>query len=147
MDAVFRSASIYLFVLVLFRIAGKRTLAEANAFDFVLLLIVAEAAQQGLLGEDYSLTNAGLVIVTLLSLDVGASLVKQRFGRVDHLLDSRPVVVVDNGRLVTDRMNENRIGVDDILAAARSTQGVGRLDDIRYAVLERSGGISIIPRA
>lgn len=147
MDSVLRAASVYVFLLVLFRIAGKRTLSEMTTFDFVLLLIVAEATQQGLLGDDFSLTNAGLVITTLLGLDVAASLVKQRSKRFDRLMDGVPVVLVDDGRLLTEHMDRNRVALDDILAAARSSQGVGRLDDIRYAVLERSGGISIIPRS
>lgn len=147
MDSVLRAASVYAFLLVLFRIAGKRTLSEMTTFDFVLLLIVAEATQQGLLGDDFSLTNAGLVITTLLGLDVAASLVKQRSKRFDRLMDGVPVVLVDDGRLLTEHMDRNRVALDDILAAARSSQGVGRLDDIRYAVLERSGGISIIPRS
>ena len=66
MESVLRAAIVYVFLLVLFRLAGKRTLSDVTTFDFVLLLIISEATQQALLGEDFSLTNAFLVITTLI---------------------------------------------------------------------------------
>jgi uncharacterized membrane protein YcaP (DUF421 family) len=69
-DSVLRAAAIYLVLLVLFRVAGRRTLSEITSFDFVLLLVIGEATQQALLGEDFSLIHAVLVIVTLIMLDV-----------------------------------------------------------------------------
>ena len=70
MDSVLRAAAIYLVLLVLFRVAGRRTLSEMTSFDFVLLLVIGEATQQALLGEDFSLIHVVLVIVTLIMLDV-----------------------------------------------------------------------------
>jgi uncharacterized membrane protein YcaP (DUF421 family) len=78
MDSVLRAAAIYLVLLVLFRVAGRRTLSEMTSFDFVLLLVIGEATQQALLGEDFSLINAVLVIITLIMLDVLISWVTQR---------------------------------------------------------------------
>ncbi|MDP9372336.1 MAG: DUF421 domain-containing protein [Chloroflexota bacterium] len=146
MDSVLRSAAIYVFLLVIFRIAGRRTLSEMTSFDFVLLLIVSEATQQGLLGNDFSLTNAFLVILTLIGLDVTLSLWKQRSPRVEKLLDGVPMVIVEDGRPLKDRMDKARIDEEDILTAARELQGLARMDQIQYAVLERSGGISVIPK-
>ncbi len=131
---------------MIFRIAGRRTLAEMTSFDFVLLLIVSEATQQGLLGNDFSLTNAFLVILTLIGLDVTLSLWKQRSPRVEKLLDGVPMVIVEDGRPLKDRMDKARIDEEDILTAARELQGLARMDQIQYAVLERSGGISVIPK-
>ncbi len=131
---------------MIFRIAGRRTLSEMTSFDFVLLLIVSEATQQGLLGNDFSLTNAFLVILTLIGLDVTLSLWKQRSPRVEKLLDGVPMVIVEDGRPLKDRMDKARIDEEDILTAARELQGLARMDQIQYAVLERSGGISVIPK-
>ena len=78
MDSVLRAAVMYLALMVLFKIAGRRSLAELTTFDFVLLMIIGEATQQALLGNDFSLTNSMLVIVTLIAIDVGLSLLKQR---------------------------------------------------------------------
>lgn len=70
MDAIFRGATIYFLVLVVIRLSGRRTLAETTTFDFVLLLIIAETTQQALLGEDYSITNAALLVLTLAGIDI-----------------------------------------------------------------------------
>lgn len=145
MDSVVRAAVIYMVLLLLFRIAGRRTLAEATPFDFVLLLIIGEATQQALLGQDYSLTNAIIVIVTLLLIDVVLSLIKQRSKRMEKLLDGVPTVVVDHGRLLRDEMRRARLDEADIMEAARRLQGLERLEQIKFAVVEVSGSITIVP--
>lgn len=71
MDSVLRGVTIYTFLLFIFRIAGRRTLAQMTNFDLVLLLLIGESTQQGLLGNDFSITNAFLVVLTLVGLDIG----------------------------------------------------------------------------
>ena len=146
MDSVLRGAAIYFFLLVLFRLAGKRTLSDVTTFDFVMLLIIGEATQQALLGEDFSLTNAFLVILTLIGLDIAISLWQQRWPRLSKWIEGVPLVIVEDGRPLHERMKRARVSEGDVLTAARERQGLARMDQIRYAVLERSGGISIIPR-
>lgn len=146
MDSVLRTVGLYVFLVVLFRVAGRRTLSEMTNFDFVLLLIISEATQQGMLGDDYSITNALLVIVTLVFLDILLSLAKQRVPRLERVLEGGPTVIVVDGRPREELMRRERIGVDDVLQAARRLQGLERLDQIKYAILESSGGITIIPR-
>lgn len=146
MDAIIRAAVIYLFLLVVLRAAGKRQFAELTAFDLVLLLIIAEATQQGLLGQDFSVTYAFLAIVTLVGIDIALSLVKQRSPLLEKVVDGVPTVLVDEGRLLHDRMRRVRVDQDDILAQARLSHGLERLDQVRYAILERDGKISVIPR-
>jgi uncharacterized membrane protein YcaP (DUF421 family) len=146
MDSVLRAAAIYAFLMLIFRLTGKRTLAQITAFDFVLLLIIGEATQQALLGNDFSIINACVVIGTLMFLELGLSLAKGRWPRLDPVLDSTPVVIVEDGRLLEDRATQERVDLSDVLAAARERHGLERLEQIKFAVLERSGGISIIPR-
>jgi len=119
-------------------------LAEITTFDFILLLIVSETTQNALSGTDYSITNSLLPIVTLVGIDVGLSLVKQYWPTVDKIIDGVPLILED-GRPHAERMAKSRVDEADILAAARRSQGLERLDQIKYAVLERDGGISIIP--
>jgi uncharacterized membrane protein YcaP (DUF421 family) len=146
MDSVLRAAAIYLVLLVLFRIAGKRTLSDVTTFDFVLLLIVSEATQQALLGEDFSLINAFLVIITLIGIDIAFSLWVQRWPWLSKWMEGVPLVIVEHGQPLRDRMRRSRVSEDEVLTAARERQGLARMDQIQYAVLERSGGISIIPK-
>ncbi len=147
METILRAAVVYVMLLVVFRLSGKRSLAQITSFDFVLLLIIGEAVQQGLLGEDFSLTGAILIVITLVGMDIGISLLKQRSPQIDKIVDSVPLVLVENGQLYRERMEKARVDLEDILAAARETQGLERLDQIKYAILERSGGISVIPQA
>ena len=147
MDAVLKATAIYVALLVIFRLAGKRSLAQITTFDFVLLLVIGEATQQALLGNDFSLTNALLVIITLIGLEIGLSIVQQRFPKLGPLLDDVPLVLVDNGQPIAERLRKTRISEQDIMHAARSLQGLERMDQVKYAVLERTGEISIIPQS
>ena len=146
MDAVLRAAVIYGFLLVIFRIAGERTLASLTTFDFVLLLIIAEATQQGLIGDDFSVTKALLLVTTLVGIDVGLSLLKDRSRLLHKLIEGVPLVLVADGKVLADRMQRARVDEDDVLQAARERQGVESMDQIKYAVLERTGEISIVPK-
>lgn len=145
MDIVLRALVIYLIVLVLFRITGKRTLTQVTTMDLVLLLIISEATQQALLGDDYSITTAALAILTLVFLDRVADGLKFRFTAFSRLAEGTPLVLVEHGEPMEERLRKEHISPDDILAAARKKQGLLRMDQIEYAVLESSGGISIIP--
>lgn len=146
MDAVLRAAAVYLVVFIIFKIAGRRTLAEITTFDFVLLLIIGEATQQALLGDDFSVTNAALIIVTLVVIDIGLSLVKERSPKLARFIDGMPMIIVENGQLLKARLNKVRLAEEDLLEAARTTHGLERMDQIKYAILEKNGAISIIPK-
>lgn len=146
MDAILRALVIYIGLLVVFRISGKRTLAQITTFDFVLLLIIGEATQQGLLGDDFSVTNALLVITTLVGFDIVLASVKGRIPAFGRAVEGLPLVIVQDGEPIEHRLERARVDVADILAAGRENHGIERLDQIKYAVLEQSGSISVIPR-
>jgi uncharacterized membrane protein YcaP (DUF421 family) len=146
MEPVLRAAIVYFLLVALFRIAGRRSLTEMSSFEFVLLLIIGESTQQAILGKDYSLTNAALVIVTLIMLNVGLSLLKHRSERVKRVFEGMPLVVVEHGRPFKELMAKVRVDEDEVMAAARELRGLERMEQIKYAVVETSGVISIIPR-
>ncbi|WP_144955749.1 DUF421 domain-containing protein [Pseudomonas oryzihabitans] len=145
MESVLRAAALYAFLLVLFRITGRRALSEITTFDFVLLLVIGEATQQALLGDDFSVINAFVVITTLVLIDILLSLFKERSPRVGRFLDGVPLIVVEYGKPLTERLRKARLTEEDILEAARQSQGLERLEQIRFAVLEKNGQISVIP--
>jgi uncharacterized membrane protein YcaP (DUF421 family) len=144
MDSVIRGLIVYFFLLVVFRISGKQTLSQATSFDLVLLLIISETTQQAMVDNDHSITNGFLLIITLVGTTVVLAALKQFFPRLDTILEGQPVIVVDKGRLVHRVMQKSRVNEEDILYAARKQQGLERLDQIKYAILERDGTISII---
>jgi uncharacterized membrane protein YcaP (DUF421 family) len=145
MDSVFRSVAVYLFVLVVFRISGKRSLSQITTFDFILLLIIGEATQQALLGDDFSVINAWVVIATLMALEIVFSHIEGRWPKFGRMVGSLPVVVVENGRLLEDRAKREGVTLAEILAEGREKHGLERLEQYKYAILERHGGISVVP--
>jgi uncharacterized membrane protein YcaP (DUF421 family) len=146
MDTVVRAAVVYVVLLLIFRIAGKHSLAEITTFDLVLTLIISEAIQQGMVDEDRSLTGAFLLVVTLVGIDILLAALKQRFSGLAKILEGTPVLVLKDGRVRRQAADKERVDESDILAAARRDHGLHRLDEIDYAVMERTGSLSIIPK-
>jgi uncharacterized membrane protein YcaP (DUF421 family) len=135
MNPVFRGAVIYIFLLILFRIMGKRSLNETTTFDFVLLLIISEVTQQALVGEDFSLTASALLITTLMGIDMILTITKQKFAMFGRIVEGAPLVIVDNGKPLKKRMQKTQVDEEDILHAARSNFGIEKMEEIKYAVL------------
>ena len=146
MSSVIRAACVYAFLLLIFRIAGKRTLAQITTFDLVLTLIISEAIQQALLDTDNSMTNAFVLVTTLVGLDLGLSILKQRSDRIDRIVEGMPVIILENGQLHPTRLHQERVCEAEILGAAREAHGLERMDQIKYAVVEQNGRITIVPR-
>jgi uncharacterized membrane protein YcaP (DUF421 family) len=144
MDAITRAVIVYLLLLLIFRIAGKRTLAQITTFDLVLTLIISEAVQQALVDSDNSMTNAFLLVIALVGFDILISLVKERSPWLDRLIEGTPLVLIEKGKLHPKYMQRERIAENDILHSARARFGTRTLDEIRYAVLEEDGEITIV---
>jgi len=145
METVIRGVAVYLFLMLILRLSGRRSLAQITSFDFVLLLIIAGTFQQALVGEDFSLTNAAVLVITLVALDVGLSLVKQWSPRASIVLDGSLTVLISRGELDADALRRSRVGLEDVLQAARQQHGLKRLDQVAFAILEVDGSLSIIP--
>lgn len=145
MNPVFRGIVVYVFLMIIFRVLGRRTLNQATTFDLVLLLIISEVTQQALVGEDFSIVTGVMLICTLVGLDLILALLKQKYKSFDRVLEGTPLVIVDHGKPLRKRMKETKVDVDDIMQAARLNCGLEHMKDIKYAVLEIDGSISIIP--
>ena len=146
MNIVIRSIAVYLVLLTLLRISGRRTLSKMTNFDFVLLLIIGSVAKHAVIKNEYSFTATMIVIVTFIVLNVAFSMLKLKFRRLSRWIDGQPMVLVEDGKPLTDLMEKARVTEDDILSEARRMQGLQRMDQIRFAVLEVTGKISIIPK-
>jgi uncharacterized membrane protein YcaP (DUF421 family) len=145
MNPVIRGVAVYLFVLIVFRILGKRSLKDVTTFDFVLLLIVSETTTDALIGEDYSLTACFIMVCTLVGTDYIFSKLRDRFKWFELASEGAPLVIVEKGKPLKGRMEKTRVDEQDVLEAARLMHGLERMDQIKYAVLEKDGSISIIP--
>ncbi|MDU1061083.1 MAG: DUF421 domain-containing protein [Leclercia adecarboxylata] len=145
MEMILRAAAIYLILLVVFKIAGRRALLQMTSFDLILLLIISEATQQALLGEDFSVTGAMLTIITLVVIDMLFGVAKKYISGAESMLDGSPVILVVHGELQNEKLKKVDVSCDDILVSARQNHGIYQLEKIKYAILERNGHISIIP--
>jgi uncharacterized membrane protein YcaP (DUF421 family) len=145
MESVIRAIFIYFFLLIVFRVSGRRTLSEMTTFDLVLVLILSETTESALVGNDYSMTNSVVLILTLVSINILLSMLKLRFTGLEKWMDGRPFLIVENGKCIKYRMAKARVDEGDIMEAARKLHGLERMDQIKYAVLERGGLISIVP--
>ena len=145
METVLKAFAIYGVILVLTRLSGRRTLSQATPFDVILVLLIAESAQSALVGSDGSLTNAILLIGTLILADVVLSHLKLRVPLLSLLIEGAPTILIHEGQPRDAVMQRARVSANDILEAARLSQGISDMPQIRFAVLETSGAISIIP--
>lgn len=140
-----RAGLVYLFLLTVFRVAGRRTLAQVTTFDLILVLILGDATQQALVGEQGTFATTVVAVATLVLLDIGLGRAKQRWPRVDEVVDGLPIPLVIHGRRQTGPMAAEGVTDDDVLTAARERQGLSRMDEVEFAVLEQNGGISVVP--
>lgn len=146
MDSVIKSLVVYFVLWLVIRSTGRRTLGQLTVFDLILFLIIGGAAQRALMGQDYSLTHAFLVIATFVMADVAVSLVERDVPSLANLLKGVPTVVVENGHVLSARLRRARIREEDVLEAARRIHGLERMDEIKFAIFEANGRISIIPK-
>jgi uncharacterized membrane protein YcaP (DUF421 family) len=146
MDSVIKSLVVYFVLWLVIRSSGRRTLAQLTVFDFILFLIIGGAASRALMGQDYSLTHAFLVIATFVITDVAVSFVERDVPSVTKILRGVPTIVVENGRVLRGRLRRARLTEEDVLEAARHLHGLETMDEIKFAIFEASGEISIIPR-
>src|SRR5687767_10891150 len=119
MNPVFRAVVMFAVLWMVFRVGGRRTLAEVTTFDFILLLVIGDAAQNALVGDDFAITTAALVIVTLLLLDIGIGRLSLQSDWLRRVFDSAPVIVIDNGKVLDRVLRDEGMDLDEVLTAAR----------------------------
>jgi uncharacterized membrane protein YcaP (DUF421 family) len=146
MGSIGRALFMYLFLLFVIRIAGNRTMSEMTTFDFILLLIVGDSTQQAITSNDYSITNAVIIILTFVVLNIIIAYLKNKFALFDRVIEGSPLIVVNQGKPLEKIMHKAKINDADILEAARKAHGLERMQQIKYAILEKDGDITIVPK-
>jgi len=144
-DLVFRAIFLFGGVMVLLRVVGRRELATMEPIDFILLVVLGDAIQQGLTQDDYSVTGALIVIFTIGVLQVSLAFASFRSSRIRTVMEGEPLVLIENGNVLDRNLRRARIAREELAEEARLSQ-VRSLTDVAWAVLETSGKISIIPK-
>jgi uncharacterized membrane protein YcaP (DUF421 family) len=135
----------YLFLVIVIRLIGRKSLAELGSFELVLLVVMGDLIQQGVTQQDYSVIGAMLAVATFALLTIALSYITFRWQRARPALEGTPVVVVWNGRPVENVLRQIRVSIDDLKVAARE-QGIADLRQIDLGVMEADGRFSFLRR-
>ena len=144
-ELVIRSAAVYVFLLVLLRLTGKRQVGQLAPFDLVLLLVLSNAVQNSMNGGDNSLIGGLISALTLVLLNGLLSLLTYRSKRFEDLIEGQPLVLIHNGKLYSNVMQQARLTHHELDSALRQA-GCTCVEDVHTAVLENNGSISVVPR-
>ena len=146
MDIVIRAGVAYVFIIFLLRIIGRRELSTLAPSDLVLLVVMGDLVQNGVTQSDQSVTGVFLALSTFALLTVAVSVVTFKSRRVQTLVEGAPLILVQDGKPVEKNLRSERLNIDDVAEEARG-QGIERLDEIKWCVLESSGSMSFIKAA
>jgi uncharacterized membrane protein YcaP (DUF421 family) len=142
---VLRTGTVYVFLLVLLRLAGKRELGQLRLFDLVVVLVVSNAVQNAMVGPDTSLTGGLIAATTLVLLNWGVGRFSLRTSRLGSVLTGSPTLLVYDGRVIDAHMRREGVTDDELLMALRE-HGFTSPGEVKLALLEVDGTISVIPR-
>jgi len=144
MQTVLRAAFFYVFLLVAFRIMGKREVGSLTPFELVTLLLIPETASQAIVRDDFSLVNAMLACTTFLGLAFMTSILTHRFASVERVVEGQSRLLVRHGKFIDKHMNRERIVPDEVLSEVHRS-GLESLDEVKWAILEDDGTITVVP--
>jgi len=144
-EFVARAAIVYAFLLVLLRLTGKRQVGQLAPFDLVLLLVLSNAVQNSMNGGDNSVTGGLILATTLVALNAGVGWLAFKSRRVEALVEGRPVIVVHDGRVDHDALRKLQMTRHELDSALRE-EGCAGPDEVRFAVMENNGQLTVIQR-
>lgn len=145
MEIVLRATAMFFALYLLFRIMGKRELAQMTPFELIVLIVFGDLIQQGVTHNDFSLVGAILAIATMAFWALAFSWLTYWFPKAESVLDGSPRVIVRDGQIVRENLHRDRLTAAEILSEMRLS-GIAHLDDVAWAILEPRGKMSFIRR-
>jgi uncharacterized membrane protein YcaP (DUF421 family) len=144
-ELIVRSAIVYVFLIVILRIGGKRQVGQLAPFDLVLLLVLSNAVQNSMNGGDNSLIGGLIAAATLVALNYGVGLATFKSKRLEIAIEGRPQVLIHDGKLFEDVMAKAQLTHHELQGALRQG-GCASVEEVQSAILENNGAISVIQR-
>ncbi len=141
---VARTVIVYAALLIGLRLAGKRELGQMTPFDLVVILLIANAVQNAMVGPDTSVTGGLIAAAVLIAVNYGLAFGRERIPFLKGAVEGTPTLLISNGEFVEEHLRRERLDKDEVLMAIRE-HGVAAVKDVRMAVLETDGSISIVP--
>ena len=145
LNIIGRSVIIYLVVLIGLRIAGKRHVAQLSIFDFVLILLISNAVQNAMVGPDTSVGGGIVAAISLIVINYLLTLVLYRFRKADLVIEGTPTLLIHNGHVLASHLEKEKIAEDELLRVIRE-HGIEHVDDVKIAIMELDGTISVIQK-
>jgi len=142
-ELIFRGVVVYVFLLALLRITGKRQVGQLAPFDLVLLLVLANAVQNSMNAGDNSLVGGLVTAATLIGLNYLVSVVTHRSKTLEAIIEGRPQILIHNGKLFEDVMAKAQLTHHELNAALRRS-GCDSVAEVHSAILENNGAISVV---
>ncbi len=143
-DIVVRVAIVYVALLIGLRLAGKRELGQMTPFDLVVLLLIANAVQNAMVGPDTSVTGGLIAAGVLVAGNYGIAVLRERSPWLRRAVEGSPTLLINNGRFVPEHLRRERLDEEEVMMAIRE-HGLKDAQDVQTAVLETDGTISIVP--
>jgi uncharacterized membrane protein YcaP (DUF421 family) len=144
-ELIVRAAVVYVFLLFLLRLTGKRQVGQLAPFDLVLLLVLSNAVQNSMNAGDNSLVGGLISAATLVLLNYGVAIATWRSKKLEHLVEGQPQILIHNGKLFEEVVAKARLTHHEIQAALRRG-GCTCVEEVHAAILENNGAISIVAR-
>jgi uncharacterized membrane protein YcaP (DUF421 family) len=144
-EVVLRTAIVYLFLVTVMRISGKREVGQMSVLELVVILVISDAVQNSMVGANQSVWSGLVAVLTLLGLDYGLKTLTARSRRLRIAIEGEPRLLVRDGVVLRKALRDEGIEDEELRAALRE-HGVLHVEDVRLAVLETDGSISVIPR-
>ncbi len=143
---LFRTIIIYILLTLAMRLMGKRQIGELEISDLITTFLISEIASLPITDTELPISHAIIPIVTLLCLEVSISMLLVKFPRLKNLLSARPSTLIKDGIICQKAMDDARLSFDELFSELRQ-QGVDDISQIKYAILEQNGNITVIQKA
>lgn len=141
----FRTLFLYVFLLVVLRLMGKREVGELSVIDVVVFILMAEVAAMTVESPDKPMIEGIMPIIILLIVQYLSSLLSMKSKKFRDIIDGDPTLIIKDGELQQEEMRKQRYNLDDLFQQLRENQ-IGSIYDIAYAYLEPSGNLSIFTK-
>ncbi|GAB6460705.1 DUF421 domain-containing protein [Bacillus cereus] len=145
LSVIGRTMLLYIIILIIFRLMGKREIGELSVLDLVVFIMLGEMAVVAIENTDKSLWHQLVPMVFLMCIQIMLSVISLKFQRFRHLIEGEPAIIINAGKIDEKKMRNQRYNIDDLMMQLRE-QGVGDIRDVEYAILEPSGKLSVFQK-
>lgn len=139
---IFKTIFMYFFIILVYRIMGKKEVGELSIVDLIVSILIAELIALSIESEEKSILISVVPIVVLVIVQIFLSYLTLKNDKIRNLIDGKPTVIIKNGKLNFTEMSKLRYSLDDLLTQLR-LQGVKSIDKVKYAILENNGNLSV----